>query len=901
MKRKNTTRNALFTSIIALLMCVSMLVGTTFAWFTDEVVTGMNTIAAGNLDVELLADGNKVDSNTKLFELADPNLWEPGVVAYENLQVANVGTLALKYQMSLNFGNENDLNGHKLSEVLKVVVLDEAIDSNMTRVQVLEKAKAAAEEKIEGTQTVGYGALSNFYITGELEAKTVSEEFAVVIYWAPNDNATDNLYNANNGQVTSDGEPLHIEFGVNLQATQKMSEKDSFGNDYDEFASILPKATVNNLGATKISATTSFPNGTDAKEYDLDVAFQFLPNETYDEAQSNSYRYWHADYVIKADKDVPAKSMALAGYYAAFCKDYNGDNWVLLSSDEVIPANTEIRLVKLLGGGSISVNYEEICNYGNDGVGFLCGAVDLTGANIGTTITVELRLYETTIDPSSNSGSANIETGNYEVVGKYSYTFGGSYVTLPDGTVLLNEYEGNTVLSSVANVEATDYTVPEGVDVLPGGVFAANSGITSVTVPASATDFGATGVSATGASGGAFKGSAVQSVILEEGMTEIPAAAFNGAKNLTSVSIPSSVTTVGVNAFRQTALTELTIPETVKTVKTGAFRDMSVLTTVTVEGNVNFENYAFRSVPNLTSIYLLGDDVTINGGQFATHSDDGDATGITIYVKNATVAARVYAAQTSAYGYEVKILGDAADGSDASEVTQVKNDAALAEAIADGASTVVLGSGNYTMPDVSAGSNLTIVGNGDTVVASQDDGASEGDGDYSLRGSTVTFENVTITTSTTYFPGYVGVKATYNNCTINGVWTLYDDATFNNCTFNVSGDVYNVWTWGAAEATFNGCTFNNDGKAVLLYGTANTKLTLNDCVFNDNGGLADLKAAIEIGNDYGKSYELIVNNATVNGYEINDKGINTGTTLWANKNSMGTDKLNVVVDGVDVY
>ena len=87
----------------------------------------------------------------------------------------------------------------------------------------------------------------------------------------------------------------------------------------------------------------------------------------------------------------------------------------------------------------------------------------------------------------------------------------------------------------------------------------------------------------------------------------------------------------------------------------------------------------------------------------------------------------------------------------------------------------------------------------------------------------------------------------------------------------------------------------------MLYGTANTKLTLNDCTFNDNGGLTDLKAAIEIGNDYGKSYELIVNNTTVNGYEINDKGIVTGTTLWANKNSMAQDKLNVVVDGVDVY
>ena len=53
MKRKNVTRSALLTSVLSLLLCVSMLVGTTFAWFTDTVVSGVNTIASGNLDVEL--------------------------------------------------------------------------------------------------------------------------------------------------------------------------------------------------------------------------------------------------------------------------------------------------------------------------------------------------------------------------------------------------------------------------------------------------------------------------------------------------------------------------------------------------------------------------------------------------------------------------------------------------------------------------------------------------------------------------------------------------------------------------------------------------------------------------------------------------------------------------------
>ena len=172
---------------------------------------------------------------------------------------------------------------------------------------------------------------------------------------------------------------------------------------------------------------------------------------------------------------------------------------------------------------------------------------------------------------------------------------------------------------------------------------------------------------------------------------------------------------------------------------------------------------------------------------------------------------------------------------------------------------------------------------------------------YALDGSTVLFENITINTNSAIYVGYARCQGTYKNCVINGTYTLYANSSFENCTFNVSGDVYNVWTWGAPEAYFNNCTFNSDGKAMLLYGTENTKLTIENSVFNDNGGLSDLKAAIEIGNDYSKSYELIVNNTIVYGYEINDKGIVTGTTLWANKNSMPQENLNVVVDGVDVY
>lgn len=228
----------------------------------------------------------------------------------------------------------------------------------------------------------------------------------------------------------------------------------------------------------------------------------------------------------------------------------------------------------------------------------------------------------------------------------------------------------------------------------------------------------------------------------------------------------------------------------------------------------------------------------------------------------------------------------------------------ITNAISDGATTINLTQGNYVIPSSAKGKTLTIIGTGtpeDVKVAVTKVGTGGENCDYAFDGSTVTFESITITTNSSTYIGYARCNGTYKNCVINGTYTLYGDSKFENCTFNVSGDVYNIWTWGAPNATFDKCTFNSDGKAMLLYGTENTNFSIENSVFNDKGGLTDLKAAIEIGNDYGKSYTLVVNNTVVNGYEINDKGINTGTTLWANKNSMGTDKLSVTIDGVKVY
>lgn len=233
----------------------------------------------------------------------------------------------------------------------------------------------------------------------------------------------------------------------------------------------------------------------------------------------------------------------------------------------------------------------------------------------------------------------------------------------------------------------------------------------------------------------------------------------------------------------------------------------------------------------------------------------------------------------------------------------------ITNAITDGATTINLTQGNYVIPSSAKGKTLTIIGTGtpeDVKVAVTKVGTGGENCDYAFDGSTVTFESITITTNSSTYIGYARCNGTYKNCVINGTYTLYGDSKFENCTFNVSGDVYNIWTWGAKNIEFDRCTFNSDGKALLLYqeGTNTVNLTVKSCIFNDNGGLTSKKAAIEIGDaPYGATptYNVTVSGTTVNGYEINNEGFNTGITLWGNKNSMPAERLNVTIDGVNVY
>ena len=354
--------------------------------------------------------------------------------------------------------------------------------------------------------------------------------------------------------------------------------------------------------------------------------------------------------------------------------------------------------------------------------------------------------------------------------------------------------------------------------------------------------------------------------------------------------------------------------------------------------NVHVKNVDLRgvqSVGGLVGFVASGKTVNINNcsvdgsklSNYAVENESGYVAGLvgrpvgTVTVTNSTVTNTTIDAYYAARRGEASIqpvVGDNTVLTAGTDVVVKKTSLEnavfvdtpeeLAAALSADNSTIYLTKGEYVIPATAMGKTVTFIGAGkpeDVEVAVV--GTGYENCDYGLDGSTVTFDGITITTNSSTYIGYARCNGTYKNCIINGTYTLYGESIFDNCEFNVSGDVYNIWTWGAEKIEFTGCTFNSDGKALLLYreagGTVN--LTVKGCTFNDNGGLVDaMKAAIEIGDspfEDKPTYNVSVLKTSVTGFAINNKGEDTGTTLWGNKNSMPKDRLNVKIDEVDVY
>lgn len=199
--------------------------------------------------------------------------------------------------------------------------------------------------------------------------------------------------------------------------------------------------------------------------------------------------------------------------------------------------------------------------------------------------------------------------------------------------------------------------------------------------------------------------------------------------------------------------------------------------------------------------------------------------------------------------------------------------------------------------------NITFVGDGtqnfDIVTKAKE---AEGGMLNYQRGSSFTFKNLKIKSGEGNFDGIVCSELVFENCSITGALTFYGKVTFMNCIFeNTMANQYSIRTWGGTDVKFDKCTFNTNGKAILLYGQATeakpTNLIVANCTLNDRKNGAAGKAAIEIGNDYNATYNLTISDCVINGFA---EGKNTGSKMWANKNSMDAAHLSVTIDRVKI-
>ncbi|MBO4584895.1 MAG: hypothetical protein J5756_07535 [Clostridia bacterium] len=265
MTKKRSAKNAFISSLVMLCLCVTMLVGTTFAWYTDSVTSGRNTIVAGSLDMTVTVrtvDNNQqvtwetVDATTPVFP--DNLSFEPGAVHVAYIKVTNTGDLAFKYNVKAVVDNEIQGTNHdnqkfSLSSYLKfkAVPVDDVFGSRAEALTALgdnPPALTSASITDDGV----------YLAAGDPDPFVM---LALIIYM-PED--VGNIANP----LPGDANKPKITFGIDAIATQYVSENDSFSNTYDASATMPATAqkAVETTGATTITAgavTVQVPAGSD--------------------------------------------------------------------------------------------------------------------------------------------------------------------------------------------------------------------------------------------------------------------------------------------------------------------------------------------------------------------------------------------------------------------------------------------------------------------------------------------------------------------------------------------------------------------------------------------------------------------------------------------------------------
>ena len=240
-----SSKRALLLSALAIVLCIAMLIGTTYAWFTDTASTAVNKIQSGNLDVQLeyskdFTEWKKVNDTTKLFE--ESALWEPGRTEIVYLRVKNAGTLALKYTLGIynlyNSTGKNVLgNKYRLSDYVKLGAVE---------------ADAAYADRAAAINAVDADAklisdIDNSGMAGASLEPNDTKIYALVLYMPTE------VGNEANPKNNDPYWAAKMSFGISVSATQAMSESDSFDNTYDEDAATILSAISFSSGKHEIT------------------------------------------------------------------------------------------------------------------------------------------------------------------------------------------------------------------------------------------------------------------------------------------------------------------------------------------------------------------------------------------------------------------------------------------------------------------------------------------------------------------------------------------------------------------------------------------------------------------------------------------------------------------------
>ena len=248
--KKTHNRAALLTAVIALILCFAMLLGTTFAWFTDTEISERNTISSGNLAIELYYatpenyandTWTPVDAATDIFKGA---LWEPGYTHLVYFKAVNTGELALKYDFDVTVyqerqGTNVDNVPFNLSSYLKTYALSEAEIASITGRDDCRTAaaEAGAVNFLDfKNQTQNAAVIKEVVLLPETAIDGTTNEnditFAVAI-WMPEETGNEANYKVTDEASIPAKYKPNIELGVQLVATQDTYEEDTFDDQYD--------------------------------------------------------------------------------------------------------------------------------------------------------------------------------------------------------------------------------------------------------------------------------------------------------------------------------------------------------------------------------------------------------------------------------------------------------------------------------------------------------------------------------------------------------------------------------------------------------------------------------------------------------------------------------------------